>query len=111
MAAHPAGQLAVPHAAGAPRVAARRPADRRGRHAGGAERVLCPRARRLVRTDARHPVGVRGHCRLPAEGMDLSAAIRKIVVVTLPAAVVALVVMALGVEVWVRLHWDERRGT
>jgi hypothetical protein len=41
----------------------------------------------------------------------VSTTLRKILVLTLPAVVVALALMAVGVELWVRLHWDERRGT
>ena len=38
-------------------------------------------------------------------------ALRKIVLIALPAAIVAAVVMALLVEVWVRWSWDSTRGT
>lgn len=36
--------------------------------------------------------------------------LRKLVVVTIPAIVVALVVSMIAVEAWVRLRWDDRRG-
>jgi hypothetical protein len=37
--------------------------------------------------------------------------LRKIFLIALPASIVALVLMALGVEAWVRMSWDDRRGT
>jgi hypothetical protein len=43
--------------------------------------------------------------------MALSGAVRKIVTVTLPAALLAAIAIAAGVEGWVRFRWDERRGT
>lgn len=38
-------------------------------------------------------------------------AIRKIFLLGLPAVIIAVVVSAALVEIWVRLSWDERRGT
>ena len=37
--------------------------------------------------------------------------LRKLFLIALPAAIVALLLMAIGVEAWVRLAWDDRRGT
>jgi hypothetical protein len=38
-------------------------------------------------------------------------ALRKIFLIAVPAALVALLVVALGIEAWVRMAWDDRRGT
>jgi len=37
--------------------------------------------------------------------------LRKIFFIAIPAAFVALLLMAVGVEAWVRMSWDDRRGT
>lgn len=37
--------------------------------------------------------------------------IRKLLVLGLPAAVVATIVALIAVEIWVRVQWDERKGT
>jgi GDSL-like Lipase/Acylhydrolase family len=37
--------------------------------------------------------------------------VRKFVVITVPAVVFAGVVLAVGVEVWTRARWDDRKGT
>ncbi|HET9831811.1 MAG TPA: hypothetical protein VFP91_08880, partial [Vicinamibacterales bacterium] len=37
--------------------------------------------------------------------------LKKIFTVTLPAAVVATLVLALAVEMWVRVTWNQKRGT
>lgn len=36
---------------------------------------------------------------------------RKLLIIALPAAIAAMAVMALLIEVWVRVSWDETRGT
>lgn len=36
---------------------------------------------------------------------------QKIFLIAVPAAIVALLLLALGVEAWVRIAWDDRRGT
>jgi hypothetical protein len=37
--------------------------------------------------------------------------LRKIFLIAVPAAIVGAALMALGVEAWVRMSWDDRRGT
>ena len=38
-------------------------------------------------------------------------AVRKLVLLTLPAAIATITVAAIAIEIWVRVSWDERRGT
>jgi hypothetical protein len=38
-------------------------------------------------------------------------AARKLLLLSLPASIAAMVVAAAGIEIWVRFSWDERRGT
>src|SRR5689334_4093610 len=38
------------------------------------------------------------------------AAIRKLLLITVPAVIVATIVVGAGVEVWVRAHWNEKNG-
>src|SRR5262245_17512129 len=45
------------------------------------------------------------------ERSRVSSIIRKLLLLALPATLLAGAVLALGIELWVRAHWDYSRGT
>jgi Lysophospholipase L1 and related esterases len=61
---------------------------------------------------ARHRTRVRGDRRVLAARMAVSATgWRKLLTITVPAAIAALLVFAAATEIWVRATWDPRKGT
>jgi lysophospholipase L1-like esterase len=48
---------------------------------------------------------------LAIDGTPMTPAVRKLFVVTVPALLVSVVLSMIGIELWVRWRWDDRRGT
>src|SRR5579862_4397019 len=77
-------------------------------HAPATQSVLRARARREPRSNSWHRLGIPRHRRLLATRLGL---VKKFFVISLPAALVALLTLVVGVEVWTRLTWNPLNGT